>query len=448
MRSFVVPIQLGVLLLSLADCTSKAPSVEGPSPSGGISPGPVGGATPNGSGGSAAVAGSTGSGGSQSTAVGSGGSSQGGSAPAGEPSTGAGGSGAIPAGAAVPPTGFLFTRAVRDGTSVSEHIYMFDLATQQETLVTNLDHQPGQTGAHINDLALSPDRRRIAFSSTNFRPTAVEIENRLRLGSLWTTTLEGKEFQRVTAPYPASYNIGTPCGGANLPCSPGESCRSSRCIRRDLSVSVRSPLWAPDNKTILYEDFHMWWSGTDTFHQFAYLHQVSDAGQDSLKLPGICSHVAPLAILPTSQDLLLVRNGCRDVKPGIVTFSQSPLAEKTLVVAETSELYMPTTTGVLSPDGSALFYVALGRNPKRGSSLNRSVLQRWLVGNGENKQLYESPSDEQDITEVTVTPSGAVIVEITTTGSDRAISGRLARFDVPSGTLEFLPLQGDVRMPR
>lgn len=39
-------------------------------------------------------------------------------------------------------------------------------------------------------------------------------------------------------------------------------------------------------------------------------------------------------------------------------------------------------------------------------------------------------------------------LEITTTAADRSISGRLARFDVDAGSLEFLSLQGDVRTPR
>jgi WD40 repeat protein len=409
-------VATAVVALSILGCSSKTP--------GGPSPGP-----------------SAGTSGGDSAGAGRGGSSGGATAPAG----GIGGSPSTDP--RVPGTGFIFQRLVPDGTSTSAHIYMFDLATQQETLITNLDQQSGQPGADLTGLSVSPDRTRIAFTSSNFRPTAVEIDNKLKLGSLWTATVDGKNFRRMTSQYPPTYNIGTMCG-VGVPCPSGETCRTDRCVRKDLSVSYRHPLWAPDGKSLFFQDFQMWFSGTDTVHQFAYVGTVSDAGETTLKLPGICSRVAPLAVLPGSNDLLVARSGCREAKPGLVTFSQTPLGERAVVVPESLQLSMTTTTAALLPDGSAVLFTAEGPTPKAGSSSHRSVVQRWEIATGTSKHLYESPTDQDDIGEITVTPNGTVVVEVTTTAADKSLSGRLARLDPNAGTLEFLSLKGDVRTPR
>jgi hypothetical protein len=76
------------------------------------------------------------------------------------------------------------------------------------------------------------------------------------------------------------------------------------------------------------------------------------------------------------------------------------------------------------------------------------MVQRWEIATGASKQLYEVPIDEEDIEGITVTPSGAIIVGITTTAADRSRSGRFARLDPSTGMLEALPVKGDVRSPK
>jgi hypothetical protein len=193
----------------------------------------------------------------------------------------------------------------------------------------------------------------------------------------------------------------------------------------------------------------MWFSGTDSVHQFSYLGTAAESGEATLKTPGICSGMAPLAVLPGSSDLLVVRSGCRDADQGLVTFSQAPFTEKAVVVPESSQLSMATTnTATVLPDGSAVLFNAQGPTKKAGSIFHRSMVQRWEIATGASKQLYEVPIDEEDIEGITVTPSGAIIVGITTTAADRSRSGRFARLDPSTGMLEALPVKGDVRSPK
>jgi hypothetical protein len=310
---------------------------------------------------------------------------------------------------------------------------------------------PG-SGASIADLGVSPDRSQVVFSSAKFRPDPVQVTESLRMDALWITDLEGKDFRRLTPDYKPDFNQGFPCGTntpSTLPCLRGEVCRLNRCVREDLRVALTDMVWTPTGK-IFHHSFHSWWRGTEEVYQYGYLVSITPDGRHEFHdLPGRCRSVNPAAVSPSTQQLLIFRDGCSNGVPyGIVSFSLDPFQERQVLVPESPELNMNIGRGRLSADEKTFYFTAEGTTRNTVASNRRLGLYRLTLEGAQVQKLYESTVDNEDLADLAVLANGAILVEVRTTAADRSWTSRLARFQTTSNTLEYLPIQGDVRKPR
>ena len=431
------PSRLTFLLVSALGST--ACPKDSPAPP---DPGAGGSAATAGNGGSRATAGS---GGSQTAAGGSGGSQAGAGGSAGSSGS---------AGRTLSHSEFVFARLLRQGNSFDNHIHTYNLETGAETVVTTLDYRantPG-SGATIADLGVSSDRSQVVFSSARFRPDPVQVTESLRMDALWITDLEGKDFRRLTPDYKPDFNQGFPCGTntpSTLPCLRGEVCRLNRCVREDLRVALTDMVWTPTGK-IFHHSFHSWWQGLERVFQYGYVVSVTPDGRyESYDLPGNCRSVNPGAFIRSAQQLLIFRDGCDNgVQHGLILLSIDPFQERQVLIPESPELDMNVSRGRFSPDEKTFYFTAQGTTRNTVASNRRMGLYRLTLEDAQVQKLYESTVDNEDLADLAVLANGAIVVEVRTTAADRRETSRLARFQTTSNTLEYLPIQGEVRKPR
>jgi hypothetical protein len=279
----------------------------------------------------------------------------------------------------------VFTRLLHQEKYYASHIHTYNLETGAEGLVTTLDYRTNTpaSGATIGDLAVSPDRSQVVFSSAAFRPDPVQVTESLRMDALWTTDLEGKDFRRLTPDYKPDFNQGFPCGTSTpntLPCLTGEVCRLNRCVREDLRVALSDMVWTPSGK-IFHHSFHSWWRGTTDVYQFGYLLSVTPDGRHEFHdLPGKCRSVNPGDVSPSTQQLLIFRDGCESsVAYGMISFSLDPFQERQVLVPESPELDMNVSRGRFSPDEKTFYFIAQGATRKPVGISRRTGLYRLTL---------------------------------------------------------------------
>lgn len=143
----------------------------------------------------------------------------------------------------------LFKRVVR---SHVEHIYAYDTVANQERLITKLDDTGTTgTGTEVYGLALSPDRRWIAFVAL-FRPSQADYNTGLSTSAVWVVSVDGQTFRRVSATVPNPYSS-TPCTtDTNCAKLPNMYCQGivKHCQPYNYHLEVLNPSWSPDGKTI------------------------------------------------------------------------------------------------------------------------------------------------------------------------------------------------------
>ena len=316
--------------------------------------------------------------------------------------------------------------------------------------MTTLDNDKPGSVATVTDIAVSPDRSQLVFSSGGFRPDPVQVTGTLRIDALWKTDLEGKEFRRLTPEYNPDYNQGAPCGSSTpntLPCIDGEVCRLARCVREDLRVRQANIVWTSTGQ-IFHQSFQSWWLGGKQPFQVGYLISVTPDGRhESHDMPGRCKSVHPAAVAPSTQQLLIFRWNCGDGVPnGLASLSLEPLQERQVLIRESPELNMLVSRGGFSPDEKTFYFTARGAGKSVGLR-GRTGLYRLTVEGAQVQRLFESTVDNEELVDLTVLPNGVILVEVETDANNTWTS-RLARFQTTSNTLEYLPIQGNVGEPR
>jgi Tol biopolymer transport system component len=147
----------------------------------------------------------------------------------------------------------VFKRFVRKDSSGGQvfHLYTYDTVSKKETLLSNLD----DTGTHGTDplghMAISPDRRSIAFAAL-FRPTQADLDTGLiaLAEAIWTVSADGQVFKRLTPPF----DDGAPRCTADAECVSGTSGSGTLLdeIRADSNLAQQPAEWLPDGTAALF----------------------------------------------------------------------------------------------------------------------------------------------------------------------------------------------------
>ena len=346
-----------------------------------------------------------------------------------------------PTGEGLPETTFAFLRDVREGTTwKATHLYSIDLNTKVERLITTFPESGGTGAPRIIGLAVSPDRRQLAFGSAEFRPTIEDKQFPFEAGILWAVSSDGKTFTRLTPPITDAYHMGGYCGPGIGFCGYGESCERTtagmRCLRPGLTVSYGYPTWSPDGKTVFFSQTLSWICATARPTRpcwFGWPRSASGGQLTGLANDGSCTGQIPDGISP-SGDLLIHRASC-DSMDGVQERDPTTLMPKRLLVKNSPLPYFQAWSPRWLPGSSTLIFIGEGDKTREGTPRRnrRSAIYTWTES-GDVKLLFE-PSDElSDPAGLAVSKTEKTVIEMAHQ-EPPSESKDLYEFDPATGTL-------------
>jgi hypothetical protein len=340
------------------------------------------------------------------------------------------------------------------------HLYALDLAQRTERLISNLDDDGIKPGIDPGRFSVSPDRRWIAFGSSEFRHSLDDRKLGFSGPILWSVSADGKQFRRLTQPTTEQLDKGGACS-SEQGCLRGETCQSNVCTRPSLSVSYTAPIWAPDGKTVYFQERLSWICppGLTDIH-FCLIVRARSAqppALDGWRAPIGCTIDDPWALSRDGQSLLVHRHNCVGRSPGLFELTgldrpDTPVEGRVITKFTGTGTLNPTDATWL-PDGSGVLLVAQGDVVKTAKNAEfpirffRQGLYLWKTS-GETQPLYAPETDKVDVAAVTVTKAGQVVVEVVRHdgGPDNS---QLHLFDLAGAKLgEQLTRDGDNVEPR
>jgi hypothetical protein len=342
------------------------------------------------------------------------------------------------------------------------HLYAYDLATRTERLISNLDDDGvNPNGGCGNPMAVSPDRRWIAFPSFTFRRTSDDSPPNIRTNILWGLRADGKELKRLTPKLPEDYELGSVCA-ANGGCPADKHCGvGGRCRKLGFRVGYGDPVWSRDGQTIYLgegqnSECNLNNAGTARaiyLCNYVNVLPLTNGVFGQWASPYYrCLYAVPLALHPQKDTLLVYRAECFNSAPGLFEFSTAPQASPRDLRSLPDVPGTPTgLDAAWLPDGSGLLLVTgetkkTKINPEGPERPNRQGLYLWTETGG-YERLYEPDNDENDIVSMDVSGSGQVVVAVAQTVGGREAS-QLFLFDLKTRKLtEQLTRTGDNSSP-
>jgi Tol biopolymer transport system component len=295
----------------------------------------------------------------------------------------------------LPLTTLVFAKTVRSGAN---HLYAYDIATNAATRISVLDDD-GLTGTIVNGIALSPDRKWIAFAAT-FRPSATDVgASAATSDAIWLVSVDGSTYRRLTPTFPNAYT--TPCS-ADIACTAmGMTCNLTyqQCRYKNFTMTVENPSWAPSGDTVWF-DYQEGWNLLDgTYAGGGSLANVSSTGGS----PNIVASADPClftlgpSLDPTGTKIAAIRVLCTNEADGLVLFDiaskQTTLLVGTSLTAAVSDIEVGAGQGpVFSHDGSAIAFVGLRGN---SGSTPYEDLYFYSADTGQTTDLYKGTSDSK-----------------------------------------------------
>ena len=348
----------------------------------------------------------------------------------------------------LPETSFIFERRVVVGGRSVSQLFAFDLESGQERLISKLDHN-GRS-RELKGLALSPDRRSVAFTEWDYMPSTVDMRLGFVFGVISLMGVDGRGLRALTAPPVLPLNETGPSCAVTQRCPGIASCIAQRCAYENFIHEYLDPVFAPDGQW-LFAGVYMGWFSLDPFNSgggTTVSWPLAGGGSRSHGVLG-CLLKSPVAFHPDGQTAVLGHDACGQTREGFHEFTVRPFAPARLLAAE-PQLSSWSSTETLRwwPDGSALLFVAKNLSKQTGND-RRGGLYMWERATGTYKRLFEPATDELDIIDFTITPQQKVIVGTQIQGTERdRFFYRLQLLDIATSLLTPLPLSSPVLRPR
>lgn len=175
---------------------------------------------------------------------------------------------------------------VRHETQDHDLLMARDLESGDERVITDLTGD-GSSGWDIDGFSLSPDRRRIALASL-YQPTSADTATGLATRAIWTLSVDGTDFVRLTPTFPADAQG-----------------------RQGFQYDVGYPEWTADGSQVLFDFGSYWWEGTN-FKGGSFPWIVSATGAsppESFPTPSDCTVIYP-ARNPVTGEFLFIHSVC------------------------------------------------------------------------------------------------------------------------------------------
>jgi hypothetical protein len=358
----------------------------------------------------------------------------------------------------LPEKTFLFQKRLRRaGTTIGKrlypsyacHIYAYDLASRTQRLIDKLDDDGVGTTRGCGRLALSPDRRWVAFGSGfSKRIPDDNPPNGFKAGVLEAMSVDGKQTKRLTPRLPDDFGVAAGCTG-NRDCPASKQCIDFKCSYVKLRVSYSEPLWSRDGKTIYFQEYlgsdcNPYWALEATQYNFfincsrSSIQPVSDGKYLKWIVPSyVCSNALTLAIHPRGDVMLVRKSSCTGPVAGTFDWSLSPEGEAKELRKLPSEAPFIVSAAWM-PDGSALLMAAGNKtrtksNPEGDKRDFHLGIYRWTDSTG-YQPVYVPESEEEDVLAIALSKSGEAVVEIARIAGERETS-QLHLFDLQTGKL-------------
>jgi len=295
----------------------------------------------------------------------------------------------------LPLTTLVFAKTVRSGAN---HLYAYDIATNAATRISVLDDD-GSTGTIVNGIALSPDRKWIAFAAT-FRPSATDVgASAATADAIWLVSVDGSTYRRLTPTFPNATT--TPCS-ADIACTAlGMTCNLTyqQCRYKNFTMTVENPSWAPSGDTVWFDYQQGWNLLNGTYAGGGSLANVSATGGS----PNIVASADPClftlgpSLDPTGTKIAAVRVLCTNEADGLVLFDiaskQTTLLVGASLTAAVSDIEVGPGQGpVFSHDSGAIAFVGLRGN---SGSTPYEDLYFYSADTGQTTDLYKGTSDSK-----------------------------------------------------
>lgn len=351
-----------------------------------------------------------------------------------------GDAGAAP-GDRLPETAFIFERQVRRVDGYVSHVYSFDRASGQERLIKAHNRR-------LEGLALSLDRRTIAWTELAYQTSALDSRLSYLYGMVWLMGVDGQGARALTGPPPVPLNETGPTCALTLTCPGIASCIAGRCAYEYFKHEYKDLVFAPDGKSLFAGVYMSWFS----------LDPLNSGGGNTVSFPleggarGIhglrgCLLKTPVAFHPDGQTAVIGHHGCAETPEGFHEFGVNPFAPRGLLVAPPAlSEWSSTQSLVWWPDGSALLFVAKSVR-KQDPRQRRAGLYMWERATGQYQRLFEPATDDLDIADVTITRQGEIIVATEVRNGDGWL-GFLEVLDPATSQLTRLPVASPVLRPR
>ena len=408
-----------------------------------------------------AGAGGSGSTGGEGGASGSGGPSvaraDGGGPPDGRgPPDGGGGPPDVPSGLQpLPDSTFVFERRVLvDGSWIS-HLYAYDLASRTERLLSKLDHEGRSTD--LKGLAVSPDRKWIAFTEWDFRTNAADSRQSFVDGIVWVINVAGGEVRRLTVPGLPDLNQNGAACTMDSDCSGATICVTGKCTYENFISQYLHPTWAPDGQSIFMVHWSSWTTvgptGAPALGGGGVTASVPFSGgpHTSYGLMG-CGGKTPIAFHPDGRRALVGLDVCTDRKvEGFHEYTLNPFTYKgPLTEAPAIFSWATTEAAAWLPDGSGFLYLGYNSRKAQGSGFEgrREGLYFWDATRNQHQIWFEAPTDDLDITDFALSRDGKTLIVATRKPVEGGFLNEFAKFDLVTHQLAPLPLPHAVIRPR
>lgn len=186
------------------------------------------------------------------------------------------GGGVVSGGEPLPPTTFLYRKAI---TNDVHHLIAYDIATGAERTVTDL-RGDGSEGWEIAGFAVSPDRTKIAIASL-YGPTSQDNLYGNSARRIWTLNTDGTGFLRLT---PVFKTLGK-------------------------RVDVRTPTFSADGKTVYYGYGEASANGSGVTRTWSVAADGSSL-PDLLDIPASCSTGSVPSVDPATGKVMIIQETC------------------------------------------------------------------------------------------------------------------------------------------
>ena len=357
--------------------------------------------------------------------------------------------------APLPPNTFVFVKLFSRGTERAAHLFSYDLTSRVQRLISKLDDDVGR-GDEITGLTVAPGRRWVTFSSRSFRLSAPEIAAGFPTAAVWSVSVDGKLYARMTPPLLEGAGSGRSCSTTSN-CTGAENCQRGRCLLPSFRISVTSPVWAPDGNTLYFSLLNSWLiteyfpAPSITFGGGINLASISSGNLD-VHANAACQDSGHAAIHPNGKSLAMLNRVCTGrLEDGLHEWTVAPPTHARLLLRQRSTgsepLAFATEPPLWVPNGIGVLFVA-GRSWNEAGERYRYGLHGWDAATGQVVTIFGPTDDTTNVEAFTLVPDGARPRVIMAMAIGSPPSFDLYELNIDTKQLEPLTTDGINHAPR